>query len=228
MFYVCCKRGDEFGIFDTDDGVIEYLTPKEIARVLRRYNLDIEGAEIRDGRLHLTVKKPVIFTDGMTVSTNVEVPVKRTLTPVISEDLEGKIFTGYVSSFEDLYENTLRSVFIDKSERILGIMIYAIEFLTGAPCGYMVEDIIDLDGWDCVGFDTRISTINPKYLISVFFNPEVKVKKSLKGYELLEVNNTGFGCDIMIENNIVEHIECNIDTWKKDITDSEGWKLLNS
>lgn len=302
MFYVCKKSTDgTFGVMNTEDGKVDYFTPKEIGKIITKMSIPIEGASIVDGKLRLTVKKPMQFADVETVETDgieqnnevvdltghpidelillvrmrqfnfnttfragkVLVPSgfkKQYLAHVPVQEIKnawgreylgwdsyyGKIYdyfvepsenkkadsvlseSGWASSFRGLEENTSHQEFVEKFSDIALILVRAINKLAGRITGFTSDDIIELDGWDCVGFDYIRTNLNDKYAISVFANPEVTVRKENGEYKLVSVTATGFGCDIMENGDAIEHIDCNIKTWEKDMEESDGWKLLNS
>lgn len=305
MFYVCKKSTDgTFGVMDTEDGKVDYFTPREIGKIITKMNIPIEGASIVDGKLRLTVKKPMQFADVETVETDgieqnnevvdltghpidelillvrmrqfnfnttfragkVLVPSgfkKQYLAHVPVQEIKnangkeylgwssyyGKIYdyfvepsnsvssssgldsvlpeTGWASSFEGLEENTPYSEFIDKYSDTALILVRAINKLAGRITGLTAESVVELDGWDCVGFDYVVSSLNSDYAISVYANPQVTVVKEGNGYKLIGVDVSGFGCDIMKNGDTMEHIDCDMKNWEKDIEESDGWKLLN-
>lgn len=216
MFYVCKKRDDgTFGVMDTEDGVVDYFTPKELGRIVTKFKVDIDGVSVADGKIHLTVKRPLQFAD--VESTNVNIDTSG------SSLLE----TGFASQFRGLEENTPYPDFIEKYSDIASVLVKAVDKLAGRITGLTAGSVVGLDGWDCIGFDYVVSSLDSAYAISVYANPQVTVAKEGNGYKLIGVDASGFGCDIMRGRNIVEHIDCGIKTWMKDIEESDGWKLLN-
>lgn len=65
MYYVCAKRvkelGVTYGIMDTEDGVIEYYSPKEVIRFVKDLGVSIEGVVNFDSKWHIKVLKPTEF-----------------------------------------------------------------------------------------------------------------------------------------------------------------------
>ena len=301
MFYVCKKSTDgTFGVMDTEDGRVDYFTPRELGKIITRLNIPIDGASIVNGKLRLTVKKPLNFEDIETIDIDSDVQNKEVvdLTNYSLEDLillvrmkkfnfnasfkeskvlvpngfkkqylayvpvqeiknqggrdylgwnayYGKIYdyfvepsedkkgesvlseSGWASSFSGLEENTPYSEFIKKYSDTASILVKAVNKLAGRTTGLTAESVVELDGWDCVGFNYVTSSLNSDYAISVYANPEVTVVKENGNYKLVSVTTYGFGCDIMKNGDTIEHIECNLNTWEKDIEMSDGWKLLN-
>ena len=300
MFYVCKKSIDgTFGVMDTEDGKVDYFTPREIGKIITKMNISIEGASIVNGKLRLTIKKPMQFADVETVVTDgieqsneivdltghpidelillvrmrqfnfnttfraskVLVPSgfkKQYLAYVPVQDIKnangeeylgwssyyGKIYdyfvepsesscssvlseTDWASNFRGLEENTPYSEFIEKYSDVALILVKAVNKLAGRITGLTAESVVELDGWDCVGFDHVVSSLNSDYTFSVFANPQVTVVKEGNNYKLIEVDADGFGCDIMKNGDLVEHIDCDIKSWEKDIEESAAWKLLN-
>lgn len=55
MLYVCIRRIDgKFGIMDTDDGIVEYKSPGEIAEIIK-HGVDIVGVDYIDD-MHMNVR----------------------------------------------------------------------------------------------------------------------------------------------------------------------------
>lgn len=55
MLYVCIRRIDgKFGIMDTDDGIVEYKTPGEIAEIIK-HGVDIVGVDYIDD-MHMNIR----------------------------------------------------------------------------------------------------------------------------------------------------------------------------
>ena len=207
---------------DTKDGVVEYYPPRDISKMLRHFHLEIEGARIVDGKLKLTVKKPVQFENRGTYDEN-----GAELKSSNKQDKSSLVRSGCASEFDGLYEGTLRSTFIDKLQKSAGLMVRALNKVIGGISGYTFEDIFDLDGWDCVGFDCTSSLTNRDLKFSIYTNPEVVVRGSDGNWTLLDVKSNGYGIDIYNGNDIIGHIDCSLATWEKDI-DKELPKYIST
>lgn len=244
MYYICKKRDDgTFGIMDTTDGVVEYYNPREIGKMIKQFHLEIEGARIENNKVKLTVKKPTKFEDKGTYDEDgAEIPTLKTTTRGIETsrllDMSAQIVnkaegslvqTGFVSSFDGLYEGTLRSEFIDKLEKSAGIMTRVLNKVIGRVSGVVFDDILDLDGWDCVGFENIHVKNHPELTVSIYTNPEVSAVESGNGHwELKSVESRGFGIDLCKGREIISHIDGSWKTWEKDIEESDGYKLIYS
>ena len=122
--------------------------------------------------------------------------------------------SGFCSEFKGLYEGVLRSEFIDNFYN-LSDLVQVARFLTDKFLS--VEDIIDLDGWDCVGFEDLPSTLNRAYKFSIYTNPEFTVEYIGDSYRVVKITSNGFGVDISLNNNILEHIDGSWKSWREDI-----------
>lgn len=243
MYYICKKRDDgTFGIMDTTDGVVEYYNPREIGKIIKQFHLEIEGARIENGKIKLTVKNPTKFEDKETYDENgTEIPAlkatlrgtetSRSLDKIVNKAESSSSFvrSGFVSSFDGLYEGTLRSEFIDKLQNSAGFIIRALNKVIGGISGVSFEDIIDLDGWDCVGFENIHVKNHPELTVSIYTNPEVSAIESGNGnWKLKSVESRGFGIDLYKGREIISHIDGSWKTWEKDIEESDGYKLIYS
>lgn len=246
MYYICKKRNDgTFGIMDTTDGVVEYYSPREIGKMIKQFHLDIEGARIENNKVKLTVKKPVNFEDdgtydenGTEISTFSTVKKDSNVTSSVdtgnqivnkAESSSSIVQSGFASSFDGLYEGILRSEFIDELEKSAWVMIRALNKIIGGISGLVFDDIIDLDGWDCVGFENIHVKNHPEFTVSIYTNPEVSVIESGNGHwELKSVDSNGFGIDLYKGRDIIHHIDGSWETWEKDIEESDGYKLIYS
>ena len=246
MYYICKKRDDgTFGIMDTTDGVVEYYNPREIGKMIKQFHLEIEGARIENNKVKLTVKKPTKFEDKGTYDENgTEIPtLKETLRGTETSrllDMSAQIVnkaessspivrSGFASSFDGLYEGTLRSEFIDKLQNSAGFIIRALNKVIGGISGVVFDDILDLDGWDCVGFENIHVKNHPEFTVSIYTNPEVSVTESGNGHwELKSVDSRGFGIDLYKGREIISHIDGSWKTWEKDIEESDEYKLIHS
>ena len=226
MFYICSRNNEDgtFGIVDTEDGVIEYYNPKTIRLMLSHLHLNIEGAKISDGKLKITIKKPTKFEDrGTYDESGTEITNSRKQITSVNNIKQ----SGVVSEFDGLYETTLRSEFIDKLKKSAGLMIKVLEKISGEPAWLSFEDILDLDGWDCVGFENIYVKNHPEFTVSIYTNPEVSVIDSGNGHwSLVEVKSNGFGVDLYKGREIISHIDGSWKTWEKDIEESDGYKLI--
>lgn len=220
MFYICKKNSKDktYGVMDTEDGVVEYYTPKEIGRIISKLSIEIEGVDIIGGKLHLTVKKPTNFEDMETTATDTEL-------------VDPFIKVGTPSSFDSIDEDDdafwkdFNSRFLDYSRTLVKIM----DMLTGRNTGLRASSFEYLDGADCVGFELTTSSLNPRYRVSAYACPDIKIRETKDSCELLELIVNGFGVDIIDskDGNVVDHIECGVKTYVKDIANSEGWEVLN-
>lgn len=51
MFLVSEKTSDRIGILDTDDGVVDYFTPNELGRIVKKFGITIEGLSIEGHKI---------------------------------------------------------------------------------------------------------------------------------------------------------------------------------
>lgn len=58
MLYVCEKSGDKYGVKDTDDNVVEYVTRKQLLGIIKKCKLKINGVD-KDG--NITIFSPSSF-----------------------------------------------------------------------------------------------------------------------------------------------------------------------
>lgn len=226
MFYICSRNSEDgtFGIVDTEDGVIEYYSPKAIRLMISHLHLNIEGAKISDGKLKIIIKKPTKFEDrGTYDETGSEIiGLRKQITSV--DNIKR---TGVPSEFVGLYEGTLRSEFIDKLRKSAGLMIRVLEKISGKATFLSFDSILDLDGWDCVGFENIPIKNHPDITFSIYTNPEVSVIDSGNGHwNLVEVHSNGFGIDLYKGRELLSHIDGSWSTWKKDIKESTGYRSI--
>lgn len=55
MFYVNSKKGNKYGVIDTNDGVIEYYTAKELINIISSYSIKIEGCNLVENKISIKV-----------------------------------------------------------------------------------------------------------------------------------------------------------------------------
>lgn len=60
MFFVCKKVGNKYGVIDTDDGVIELLSPEQLCDYAKR--LKIQGVDFKKTGVTIRVVTPSAFT----------------------------------------------------------------------------------------------------------------------------------------------------------------------
>lgn len=229
MFYICSRNNEDgtFGIVDTEDGVIEYYNPKTIRLMLSHLHLNIEGAKISDGKLKITIKKPTKFEDRGTYDESGAKIINSGKQNIPITSVNNTKQTGVASEFDGLYETILRSEFIDKLQNSAGFIIRALNKVIGGITHITFEDILDLDGWDCVGFENIHVKNHPEFTVSIYTNPEVSVIDSGNGHwSLVEVKSNGFGVDLYKGREIISHIDGSWKTWEKDIEESDGYKLI--
>ena len=69
MYYICKKNensdGVKYGIMDTNDGVIEYHSPKDLIDVMKSRGITVEGVSLNvaTGKWHIKVVKHTEFID---------------------------------------------------------------------------------------------------------------------------------------------------------------------
>lgn len=51
MFLVSEKTSDRIGILDTDDGVVDYFTPNELGRIVKKFGVTVEGLSIEGHKI---------------------------------------------------------------------------------------------------------------------------------------------------------------------------------
>ena len=219
MFYICKKNSQDktFGVMDTEDGVVEYYTPKEIGRFITKLKVEIEGADIIGGKLHLTVKKPIEFEDTSETNTNIEFtdPFVKIGTPSSFDSIDED---------DDVFWKDFSSRFMSYSMILVKIM----NILAGRDTGLRAGDFNYLDGADCIGFEYVTSSLNPRYKVSAYTCPDIKIRETEDSCELLDLIVSGFGIDVKdTKDGNMEHIDCDVKSYMKDIVNSKGWDLLN-
>ena len=49
MLYVSEKQKNNYGVVDTDDGSMEFYEKETLLNIVKRYNIEIDGVDIKDG-----------------------------------------------------------------------------------------------------------------------------------------------------------------------------------
>lgn len=116
MFYICKKKeqslGTIFGIMDTDDGVVEYYSPRDIIEFVRDRGIIIEGVQLNNqtGKWNFRVMKPTKFettdTDSFSDETSSKLINKKVITNNSSEFLEFyKLYKLLYDKLKVMYAN---------------------------------------------------------------------------------------------------------------------------
>lgn len=55
MFYISSKKDGLYGVTDTEDGVEDFYTLKELGEIVKTCKLDIKGLKIHQGKFSVNV-----------------------------------------------------------------------------------------------------------------------------------------------------------------------------
>ena len=194
MFYICKKREDgNFGVMDTEDGVVEYYSPHDIIKIASKFHVKIEGLSRKEnGKWVITVLSPTKFEAVSDTSIKSE-----------SKDADDVIHDSeyYKTRYEKLSEYEITQLAKETALNLARV----IQTLT-CQC-YHGENLILFDGIDCMGYDDV--RINDDYSLEIYFNPDVEENR---------IYSRGFGFDIYHNGKMLDdsHFDSTFDEWEKD------------
>lgn len=197
MFYICKKREDgNFGVMDSQDGVVEYYTPQEIIKFVTKLHIEIHGVcKKENGKFGIKVLKPTSFETISEDSLESDGKVAQSDTIIHGSEF-------YKASYEELSEYEITKLAEDTALKLATVIR---ELTTNC---YHGESLELLDGLDCVGYD-NVKVYDTGYEMCIYFNPDVEYNR---------IYSKGFGFDLHKDGKLVEdsHFDSTFDKWEKD------------
>ena len=137
MYYVCSKRvkdlGVTYGIMDTEDGVIEYYSPKEVIRFVKDLGVSIEGVFNFDSKWHIKVLKPTEFE----AVTQDYLEYDKQVTDVKCVSYNSSEFTSF-RAIKDNVRSTISPILVDSE-----LYDYSDDIYIQSDINYSATDIVD-------------------------------------------------------------------------------------
>lgn len=199
MYYICKKKeqslGVLFGIMDTNDGVVEYYSPRDIIDFVKEQGLKIEGVQLNTetGKWNFKVLKPTAFVEAETSSYSEDPKVVKdntSVSEVSHKELKNAIEVTYPESWGNL--DSLSEDKLDEIFKPWKALLDAILYCLGIP---QPEFLDFIDGCDCVGY-YKLAIPNTPYFMSIFTNPAYASQYTNKDMQDGKVIFKGIGVDI--------------------------------
>jgi hypothetical protein len=215
MFYVC-KRYDNgtFGVMDTEDGVIESYSPRDLIKIVKKFKVDIVGVDVMDNsKVRITVKKPVQLEDDVVYQATLDdIPTvnsgfgasssignKLKFDYGADSDSGSSIATGKISDFplfdQDFVWKQFKNLFVPTAVRI----IEALDYFVGCQTNQDITSMTRLEtNPDAVGIISTFYMTVYSY-VSIYTIPTVTLDKS--NGKILDIKADRLYLDISNKNN---------------------------
>lgn len=194
MFYICKKKetklGVRFGVMDTEDGVVEYYTPRALLEFATNFGISIEGVLVdkQTGKLRIKVLNPASFN---TVSEEECSTKSKTLMPLHVGNSTNK-FKLTAGNSESLCRK-LKQVFSEVLESNFDVKLPD-------------RNLDWLDDFDCVGFEKI--PVGDNTFLSIYSNPATNgIVYSADGFGIDFVDSNGH---VIYDNGNPRHIDSDV------------------
>lgn len=193
MFYICKKKeqslGVLYGVMDTEDGVVEYYSPRDIIHFVRNMNIAIEGVSFvaETGKWQFKTLKPTSFsaTETSSFSEDKQSTDKSSDNDCSYIKIEYSEDLGALDSISS--QSELDKIF-KPWQKYLDNILLELGLCVNTP-------YLDfLDGCDCVGYG-KVTIPNTNLTISIYTNPaySTNTRRDMKDGVVLI---SGIGADI--------------------------------